>query len=144
MRLRCRGLVARGAGKAGGEDLERRRRGARHRRGDRARIDSARDERADRHVGKLVLLDRAQQLARGSRSIHSASETPRSTFSRAVQKRRTPASPLGADVEHVPGLERAHLAEDGARRKRVAEAEEIVDAVLVEIELVVREARAAR
>ena len=37
-----------------------------------------------------------------------------------------------------PGLERPHLLEDRARRKRVAEAEEIVDAVAVEFERVVR------
>src|SRR4051812_8722141 len=39
-----------------------------------------------------------------------------------------------ADVEDMPGFQRPHLAEDRARRQRVAEAEEIVDAVLVEVE----------
>ena len=71
------------------------------------------------------------------RSIQSASETPRSTLRRAVQKRPDLRLAFGPDVQHVAGLERADLAEDGARRERVAEAEEIVDAVLVEVEGVV-------
>ena len=62
---------------------------------------------------------------------------------RGCQNGRTSACALRSDPQHVPGLERPHLSEDRARRKRVAEAEEVVDAVARRARTVVREARAA-
>src|SRR5689334_4536000 len=44
----------------------------------------------------------------------------------------------GADVQHMSRFQRPHLPNNSPRRQRVAEAEEIVDAVLVEIEPMIR------
>jgi hypothetical protein len=44
-------------------------------------------------------------------------------------------------VQHVRGIERAHLLEERARSQRVAEAEKVVHRALVEVEAMLRQPR---
>ena len=71
------------------------------------------------------------------RSIHSASETPRSTRSRGRQKQPRLRLAVRPQLEPVAGLELPRLAVDGARAADMAVAEEIVDRPLVDVEIMV-------
>src|SRR6185369_8376101 len=85
-----------------------------------------------------MLLDRAQQLRTcaldpvvlGDALLDLEPRLPESV------NRRFPDR---SDVKHVTWLERTHLLEDRPRRKRVAEAEKVVDAILIQVEAMIRQ-----
>ena len=72
------------------------------------------------------------------RSIQSASEIPCFDFEPRLPEPADHRLADSPDMQHVAGLQWPHLLEDRARRQCVAEAEEIVDAVFIKIEAMIR------
>ena len=131
-------LVDGGAGKAERERLDRAARSARHRRRNRAAVDAARQERADRDVGEHVALDRGLHARAGrldplglaERMIDAEARLPEGADGRPARR---------ADAEEVTRIETADGREDRARALDVAEAEEVVDGPLVDRKVVARQ-----
>ena len=112
-------------------------RGLRGERGQHARVDPAREEDADGHVGDQVRPNRvAQPLAQllGQLVLAFGADLARrhGAWSCVALDRDVRALP-GLPDEHAPGWQLAHVAEDRQRRRHEAEREERLERVLVDL-----------
>src|SRR6185503_14897816 len=117
---------------AGGERLERCRRGVGHAGSNRAGIDAAREENADRHIGNHMLPNRPEETFAG------LVDPLRLGDSRPWRDLRRPEAPgdaaEDADRHGMPREQSPNLSEDRSRAEDMAKAEKVADSLIVHIE----------